>query len=171
MVPFAWDLPAGVTQSLTSLSSASSSSRLSRASLPRAPSSACAWRDVLPAPLVPSACSPFVRVATHLQALTWFGPSSCSPSTAPLTCLQVVSAPSLTLPDPPPPSCFPQVPLFLSHPGTACADLGCWKQLVSSCCGGAQAACVQGACAGHAQRQPPTPLGVTQSGQNPPGRN
>lgn len=85
----------GVTQSLTSPSSASSSSRLSTGSLLRAPSSACAWRDVLPAP---SLLSPFVQgcYPCSVPQLVWFQlmlsqysftslpPCGASPS---LTCL------------------------------------------------------------------------------------
>lgn len=164
-VPFAWSLPV-VTQSLTSPSSASSSSRLSTGSLPRAPSSACVWRDVLRAPLLPSACSPF-------------GPGICPCSVPHLVCSQLIlpqysstNLPSLTLPDPPAPSCSPQALLCLSHavPCTAGADLGCRMQLVSSCCSGAQAACVQRARAGCAQQQPPTPSGVTQTVRAEPSR-
>lgn len=172
MVPLGWNLPVGVTQSLTSPSSASSSSRLSTGSLLRAPSSACVWGDVLPAAPLPSACSPFVQgryscSVPHLVQSQLMLPQYSFTDLPPCGV-----SPSFTLPDPPPPSCSPEALLRLSHPvhGTAGADLGCRKQLVSSSCGGAQAACVQGACAGCAQQQPPTPSGVTQTVRAEPSR-
>lgn len=58
-------------------------------------------------PCHPQPAHVLVRVATHVQALNLVWAQFMLPSKAPPTCLHVVSAPSLSLPDPPPPSCSP----------------------------------------------------------------
>lgn len=116
MVPLGWNLPVGVTQSLTSPSSASSSSRLSPGSVPRAPSSACVWGDVLPAAPLPSACSPFVQgryscSVPHLVQSQLMLPQYSFTDLPPCGV-----SPSFTLPDPPPPSCSPEALLPFPTP-------------------------------------------------------